>query len=322
VSSTARKLGAYVGGLAVAFGAAFAIGAAAGPISTPHQEVDVNGDATHSSSRGHGANGSAAGEAAAAGLAVTEAGYTLRAAATTVPAGADVPFRFTVIGPDGTPVTRYRETHEKELHLIVVRRDLAAFQHVHPTRGADGAWSVPLDLTAAGTYRIFADFAPAALDRTLTLGTDIFVAGEFRPVSLPVPATATTVDRYDITLDGAPVAGRESELTFTVAKDGAKVTDLQPYLGAFGHLVSLRAGDLAYLHTHPAEDASAGEQGGPQVRFATVFPTPGSYRLFLDFQHAGTVRTAAFTVTVAETTPAVAGSPADTASHDDGAHGH
>ena len=42
-----------------------------------------------------------------------------------------------------------------------MRRDLAGFQHVHPARGADGTWRVPLDLPAAGTYRVFADFAPA-----------------------------------------------------------------------------------------------------------------------------------------------------------------
>ena len=64
----------------------------------------------------------------------------------TVTAGAAVPFRFTVTGPDGDPETDYVRTHTKELHLIVVRRDLSAFQHVHPVRAADGSWSVPLDL--------------------------------------------------------------------------------------------------------------------------------------------------------------------------------
>jgi hypothetical protein len=78
------------------------------------------------------------------------------------------------------------------------------------------------------------------------------------------------------------------------------VTSLQPYLGAFGHLVSLRDGDLAYLHTHPAAEAHDGDRGGPTVAFATEFPTAGSYRLFLDFKADGKVHTAEFTVTVAD----------------------
>ena len=94
------------------------------------------------------------------------------------------------------------------------------------------------------------------------------------------------------------LVGRETGLTFTVSRGGAPVTGLQPYLGAFGHLVSLRAGDLAYLHTHPETEAHDGATGGPDVRFATTFPTAGAYRLFLDFQVDGVVRTAAFTVVV------------------------
>ena len=52
---------------------------------------------------------------------------------------------------------------------------------------------------------------------------------------------------------------------------------LEPYLGAFGHLVAIRAGDLAYLHVHPE-----GETG---LRFVVDVPTAGVYRLFLGYQH-------------------------------------
>ena len=315
MTSTPVKLAAYAGGLAVAFAAAFAIGAAASPIGTgpntaQHEDAKMK---PHTNS----AHQATTATATLPGLAVSDAGYTLQLATTTLPAGTEVPFRFTVTGPDGASVTSYRETHEKELHLIVVRRDLTGFQHVHPTRAADGTWSVPLELAAAGIYRVFADFQPAALNRTLTLGTDVAVAGDFQPVPIPAPAKTATVDGYDVSLTGKPVAGRETELTFTVRRNGADVTDLQPYLGAFGHLVSLRAGDLAYLHTHPAEEAKPGQQGGPEVRFATTFPTAGTYRLFLDFQVGGQVRTAAFTVTVGAGAPAA--SPSASPS---GGHGH
>lgn len=287
--NTPTKLGAYAGGLAVAFAAAFAVGSAAAPIDMGF---------AMDSKTSHGGHAEGAVQTTLPGLAVAQDGYTLVPATTTLAAADSTPFRFTVTGPDGRPVTSYTQTHTKDLHLIVVRRDMAGFQHVHPTLAADGNWSVPLDLAAAGTYRVFADFKPAAHEAGLTLGTDIAVAGAYEPTPLPAPQTSTSVDGYDVALDGTAKAGNESGLTFTISKEGAKVTDLQPYLGAFGHLVSLRTGDLAYLHTHPGQEASAGQRGGPAVQFATTFPTAGTYRLFLDFQAGGAVHTAEFTVIV------------------------
>lgn len=300
----AVRLGGFVAGLAVAFGGAYGIGAAVG---------DSPAAAEPAPAAAHGGDHEEKPAAATLpGLTVTQDGYTLVPAAAALPAGRAVPFRFTVTGPDGRPVTDYERSHEKDLHLVVVRRDLAAFQHVHPVLAADGRWSVPLDLAAAGTYRVFADFVPAG-GEGLTLGTDVAVAGAYAPAALPAPAVTAEVDGYQVSLAGTPAAGRETELAFTVRRGGVPVDTLQPYLGAYGHLVSLRAGDLAYLHTHPTQEARAGRPGGPEVRFGTTFPTAGSYRLYLDFQVGGTVRTAAFTVDV----PA-----AGTAGgHDDGA-GH
>jgi hypothetical protein len=289
MTSAPVRLGAYAGVLALAFGAAYALGGLADPIAM---------DGAAPSTSAHEETRPEPAAAALPGLAVAEAGYTLTPQTTALPARADAEYRFTVTGPDGHTVTEYEEEHEKELHLIVVRRDLAAFQHVHPTRAGDGTWSVSLDLRSPGTYRVFADFAPAGLGRGLTLGTDLAVAGSYRPAALPVPAEAAEVDGYRVRLAGHPRAGEETELSFTVAGSGEAVTDLQPYLGGFGHLVSLRTGDLAYLHTHPAAVAHAGDRGGPKVRFATTFPTAGSYRLFLDFKVDGQVRTAGFTIEV------------------------
>ncbi|GAA2466355.1 hypothetical protein GCM10023100_74820 [Actinocorallia cavernae] len=80
-------------------------------------------------------------------------------------------------------------------------------------------------------------------------------------------------------------------------EDGHPVGDLQPYLGAYGHLVALRAGGLAYLHVHPSGEPGDGTtKPGPEVSFTVTAPTAGRYRLFFDFQHEGKVRTAAFTV--------------------------
>jgi hypothetical protein len=75
----------------------------------------------------------------------------------------------------------------------------------------------------------------------------------------------------------------------------------EPYLGAGGHLVALREGDLAYLHVHPDDhsdetgDAREAEDHDDAVSFRSRFPSEGRYRLFLQFKHEGQVRTASFT---------------------------
>ncbi|MEO3861941.1 hypothetical protein [Acrocarpospora sp. B8E8] len=225
------------------------------------------------------------------GLQVSERGFTLVPEKTTLAPGQETAFRFTVVGTDGRPVTAYKIEHEKYLHFIVVSRDLGHFQHLHPELNDDGVWSVPLKLPSAGTYRAFADFTPNP-GMNITLGMDLFAPGAYTPEPAPPTSRTATVDGYTVTLAGDLVPGAASMLTVNVTKDGKPVADLQPYLGAYGHLVALRAGDLAYLHVHPETTKTA----GPAITFHTEVPSPGGYRLFLDFQHGGTVRTADFTV--------------------------
>jgi hypothetical protein len=229
------------------------------------------------------------------GLAVSSGGMTLVLDRTELPRGRPAELSFRITGTDGRAVRDFEVEHTKRMHFIVARRDLTGFQHLHPAMGADGTWHVPLKLAEAGSYRVFADFKRGGENETLA--ADVAVNG--RLDSLPLPAasdTARTSDGYDVELAGRSSAGRESALDFSVTRGGRPVA-VEPYLGAGGHLVALREGDLAYLHVHPAgHGAPAG--GGP-IEFATEFPTAGRYRLFLQFRDAGRVHTAAFTRTVA-----------------------
>jgi hypothetical protein len=246
-------------------------------------------------------------------------------AATTLPAGIEQAFRFTVTGPDGRPVTKYTQEHDRDLHLIVVRRDLTGFQHVHPTMAPDGTWSIPLTLPAAGEYRAFADFVPAG-GEGLTLGVDLRAAGDYAPAPLPAPSRTAEVDGYTVELAGDLRPGEASDLTLTVSRDGEPVTDLDPYLGAYGHLVALRDGDLAYLHVHPhGEPGDGTTAAGPAIDFTAEVPSAGTYRLYLDFSHGGVVRTAAFTVTAGThtlTSAPAATEPTPSPAHDADGHTH
>ncbi|MHA4816546.1 hypothetical protein ACXZ65_19550 [Streptomyces aculeolatus] len=236
-----------------------------------------------------------------AGLTGSEDGYTLELVTTALPAGTETELRFRLLGADGSPVADLAPIHDKLVHLIVVRRDLTRFVHVHPAVADDGTWSVRVRLPEDGDYRAYADFAPAALGRTLTLGADLTAGDGAGPArELPAPAPAFTVDGREVTLTGELAAGEGRRLEFSVARDGQPVTDLQPYLAAYGHLVALRLEDLAYVHVHP--DGSPGDgttAPGPVVAFHAQVPGPGTYRLFLDFKHEDAVHTAEFTAVVA-----------------------
>jgi hypothetical protein len=192
-------------------------------------------------------------------------------------------------GPEQT-VRDFQVEHTKRMHLIVVRSDLTGFQHLHPTMAGDGTWRGSIRLPKGGDYRMYADFKHAGKRRTLAV--DVSVNGKFNRMKLPTPSVyARTDGGLDVGLyHHGPGAGAPAHVQFEVAEQGRPVTaELQPYLGAMGHLVAIREDDLKYLHTHPDGGAPA---------FHVEYPTGGNYRVFVQFRHRGRVHTAAFTVAV------------------------
>ena len=215
------------------------------------------------------------------GLAVSEKGLTLELARTAAPLGTPFELAFRIVDRNGQTVRDFDVEHTKRMHFIVVRRDMTGFQHLHPTQRADGTWTVPVTLADAGSYRVFADFSVG--DKPYTLADELTVDGSVHSQVLPAPADSAEVDGLRVSL-----TPEKKELAFTVTRESSPVA-IQDYLGAKGHLVALREGDLAFLHVHP--DARS-------LRFEATFPTPGRYRLFLQFQVDGQVHTAAFTQAV------------------------
>lgn len=299
--STPLRVVAFVAALATAFALAWGGGQLVGPVDTEpvaahdgeaaHDGAAAEADSHASDDADSGAHGSAVAEAT--GLTARADGFTL-ALADRTPAAGRTRLDFQILTSSGRPLLDYTREHEKDLHLIVVRRDLTGFQHVHPRLDrSTGTWSVDVRLTP-GVWRVVADFAPEGWDG-ITLADDVSVAGDFTPTALPSDDRSARVETdagtYTVTLEGDTAPGASTVLTTRVELDGEPVTDLEPYLGAHGHLVALRAGDLGYLHVHPEEGPP-----GPGIDFATAFPEPATYRLFLDFQHRGVVHTAAFTV--------------------------
>jgi hypothetical protein len=273
--TTSGRLMGFAGALAVLFGAGAVAGLVLDP-SAPGGEAEAG--------MGHGGGAMAM---AVRGLAVAENGLRIVVDRPELRRGHAEQLRFRIVDESGHVVRDFDVEHTRRMHLILARRDLTGFQHLHPAMAPDGTWSVAVRLRDAGSYRLFADFSHGGT--ATTLADDLRVDGVADLRALPAPAaTATSDGGYDVRLDAGGVrAGDEASLRFTITRDGRPVAT-DPYLGAGGHLVALREGDLAFLHVHPAGDEHS-------TAFEATFPTTGAYRLFLQFKVGGVVQTVAFT---------------------------
>ena len=320
--NAAGRLGLYAAGVAVAFAGAFGIAAAVVPATTVTAWEASASDSTGDHDMDAMGEGTAS-TAALPGVALSAYGYALSPVSAPATVGEDGALSFQILDAQGAPLTDYETSHEKDLHLIVVRTDGTQFQHVHPELdSATGTWSAPWRWADAGSYRLYADFVPAVVDGPdkVTLTRTVDVAGDFAPTPATETVTVDEVDGFEVSVDGGLTAGATSELTLSITRDGEPVTTLQPYLGAFGHLVALRDGDLAYLHVHAeGDEPGAGDTAGPEIVFAAEAPTAGRYLLYLDFQVDGQVHTAEF---VLAATPQGAQENSDGSHSDMGDDGH
>ncbi|HSL08263.1 MAG TPA: hypothetical protein VK887_09825 [Pseudonocardiaceae bacterium] len=273
---------AMLAGLVALFGVAINLGESIvdGAVPGPNRQSGPRsgGDSNHGTGPG--------------GLAVASQGYVLRPRTTRFIAGETTNFRFTVFTDDGKPVTDFARNHDRRMNLVVVRRDMSGYQHLFPIMAPDGTWSVSLRLDRPGNYRAFAEFLPEPATAPVILGVDLDVPGLVEPVPIPKISSVAEVDDYSVVGTGDLVAGSVSQLWMHVIRDDVPVTDLDTYLGNGGRLVILREGDLAYLQVRPIE----GPRRDTTIGFEVEAPSVGYYRMFMEFQHHGQVRTAEFTV--------------------------
>ena len=297
LNSTASRLAAFAAGLVILAGAAAGVGAAT-DAAPPFQ--DCLKIAAAEAGQAEDAMAAEGGEPmiepvpGSDGRRSSLAGLELDPSPQPFKPGGTTTWHFRVLDCDGKPVRDFEPEQGKLLHLIVVRTDLTGYQHLHPVLGRDGTFSVDVATPRAGRYRAIADFVIDG--RKYVLGTTLNAAGRATDTPLPSSALRAETDGYDVELQRPAVlkAGEEAQLTFRITREGKPVRDLQPYLGAYGHLVALHAPDLAYSHVHPdGEDRAAGA-----ITFNAELHRSGSYRLFVQFQTGGQVHTAAFTQTV------------------------
>ena len=241
-----------------------------------------------------------------------------------VSAGRTAKLLFRVLHPGSRElIRRFEVVHEKPYHLFVIGQDMQHFEHIHPEQQADGAWSIAVTLPKAGYYRVLSDFVPGGgaaqfIGRPLvTAGYDGDLMGDSARLVTDTELTKT-VGEVTATLALDPpvfVAGLYGHLNFRLSDTatGRPITDLQPYLGAFGHTLIMSEDGVSYVHAHPLNILDTPDdgglpvflippgadlenlRGGPDVTFDGLIPKPGRYRAWAQFQRNDKVYTFPFT---------------------------
>jgi len=198
----------------------------------------------------------------------------------------------------GERVTDFEVSHEKLLHLIIVDHDLNYFSHIHPDFQEDGTFRIATTFPAGGEYKLFADVVPTG-GASATLSEWVKVEGpEGEHADVAADSTLLkAADGKEVELSVSSVKANEDvTLTFDIRDAATKegINDLQPYLGAVGHVVILSADAERYIHVHPLDESSS----GPKAQFATAFPEPGTYKIWGQFQHNGEVFTVPYVIDV------------------------
>ncbi len=205
--------------------------------------------------------------------------------------GEPIDLRLCIRHPDtGKIVSKFEIVHEKLMHLFVLSENLAYFAHVHPVLQADGSFLLRLTLPYGGMYRLLVDFYPADSVPQLAVST-FYVTGSAPETKLVPELDPSKAKNLTATLHTEPatlLAGLQSRLTFTL--DPAEA--LEPYLGAWGHMLAASSDLIDLLHVHPFLEK------GADIQFNLIFPRPGLYRIWTQFQRAGVVNTVTFTVPV------------------------
>jgi hypothetical protein len=208
---------------------------------------------------------------------------------------------FTLLDPrNGSPVRNFEIVHEQLFHVFVVSQDLSFFVHTHPERDDGEDFHLDLTFPQPGMYRVLSDFYPTGGNPQLITSTFIVPGGEsgLAPATLQASLLPKTTQnaRVELRLQSARVLARHAtRMVFRVSPGG----DLEPYLGAWGHMLAASADLIDMMHSHPTDAADAGRDY-KDIEFTMAFPRAGVYRTWVQFQRAGTVNTVAFDVPVEE----------------------
>ena len=239
-------------------------------------------------------------------------GLEVRSEPEVVRAGEPVTLHLGVSHPGtGERINQFEWVHDKLYHFFVLSQDLDYFQHLHPEQSDDGTWAITVTLPKPGHYTLISDFVPSG-GTPQFLSTALVTEGyrgdlmaglaQLVPDEVPPKKTIGSLTA-SVSFDPEPlVAAMHVHLTFHLAdaETDEPATDVQPYLGAYGHMLIVSEDLVDFVHSHPVEMIPLGidletARGGPNIVFDGTLPKAGRYRAFAQFRHHDEVQTFPFT---------------------------
>ena len=222
--------------------------------------------------------------------------------------GQPVQFRFEARSLGGDPIRHFEYTHERPIHLIITSADLAEFDHIHPKLMPDDSYNVEYTFAHGGKYRLWADYAlPGEAPRVDQFDINVDGTGRAQqPLTQSSEFTQTANSlRVELVRGGSLRAGEDIQMSLRLAGSTGR---LEPYLGAWAHVIIIGEGLHSFAHAHPIENATPPTMAHTHaiaspppdaIQFLANFPTRGLYKLWAQFQEGGHVLTVPFVLRVA-----------------------
>ncbi|MEA3320935.1 MAG: hypothetical protein U9Q88_13085 [Bacillota bacterium] len=196
----------------------------------------------------------------------------------------------------GEVIEAFLAVHEKEMHLLAIKKDLSVFQHLHPHYRGKGRFQVKTTFPKAGEYKLFADFLPEGANQQLASDELVVKGSETMEEVVPDKLLKKEID--DLTIELILPEAQVDEhisLIFTLNdKEGNPITELETYLGSAGHVVIVSEDMNEFLHVHPVDENAK----GPDVEYMTSFPQGGLYKIWGQFKYKQKLYTVPFVIEV------------------------
>lgn len=201
----------------------------------------------------------------------------------------------------GRPVENLELVHERVFHLFLISEDLEHFAHEHPQPAGPGHFVFDWTFDRGGLWRVLCDFYPAGGTPQLVSRSILLPGGSLRRARLAPSASFSAAGKNltaELRLEPAqPIAG-EKTLLFYRLSPREKV---EPYLGAWGHMLVASADLVDLIHTHPFlidGGMATPPTDAKLVQFNVIFPRAGVHRVWAQFERDGIVNTIPFNVPV------------------------
>ncbi|MBI2591443.1 MAG: hypothetical protein HYW34_02090 [Candidatus Brennerbacteria bacterium] len=224
----------------------------------------------------------------------------------------------------GQPLTNLETGHSRLLHAVIISEDLKTFAHIHPEdfnvitlqNLAKAEFEIKYNFPKPMRYLMAVDFRHQGHD--ISKKFIISAAGDKEKILIEKNLELNKkINDYSITLETdptQPLSNEETHLLYRIEKNYRPVKDLEFYLDAPAHLSIVSADLSTFIHTHgeipkkqtasvnfnpyifyptPAlahgleenETIAPEQKFGPDIAAHVIFPYPGLYKIFAEFNH-------------------------------------